>query len=547
MDFEGVFVSTTRSSTLANSLCVLAAIAACAGSVQPAAAADAAAAAGSAAPPATFNVHEYRVLGNSTLSNREIETILYPLLGDHKTLSDVEVARAALEKTYHDRGFATVFVDIPEQDVSEEIVRLKVTEGRLHEVHISGARYFSERKIMAAVPEAVPGTVPNVPQLQAHLSAVNVTTADRAVVPVLKAGSAPGTVDLALKVDDHLPLHGSLELDNQNTPGTEPLRATASLSYSNLFGEFDNMSLQYQLSPQNTSQVKVFAANYAWGALSNGLRPSLYFVDSNSNVPAISTLGVLGKGQIYGSKFNFPLTDEPGTPQSITFGADYKHFLESVSTQSNTGSVSNTNTPISYVNLSLAYTGTWSSETLHGSLGAAANFGPRGPNDPEAFANKRYKGQPNYFYVRINGSLYFTLPKGFQLILREDGQYAVEPLISNEQFSLTGAYAVRGYFEAESLSDTGIYGGVQFQSPTWTVKKFPVGNLFVFYDGGHAHIIDALPGEPGALTLHSWGAGLNLYPGKYFTGTVTWADPLATGPYTARGDSRVLFTVRGAF
>jgi hemolysin activation/secretion protein len=93
-----------------------------------------------AAPQAQFDVHEYRVLGNTVLENRDIETVLYPLPGDHKTLADVEIARATLEKTYHDRGFGTVFVDIPEQDVTDRIVRLKVTEGRLHEVHIAGAR-----------------------------------------------------------------------------------------------------------------------------------------------------------------------------------------------------------------------------------------------------------------------------------------------------------------------------------------------------------------------------------------------------------------------
>ena len=101
-----------------------------------------------------FDVHEYRVLGNTVLSNRDIETVLYPLLGDHKTIADVEIARAALEKAYHDRGFGTVFVDIPEQEIADQIVRLKVTEGRLNEVRIAGARYYSERKILAAVPAA---------------------------------------------------------------------------------------------------------------------------------------------------------------------------------------------------------------------------------------------------------------------------------------------------------------------------------------------------------------------------------------------------------
>src|ERR1700730_12703841 len=261
------------------------------------------------APEAKFGVHEYRVLGNTVLSNRDIEAVLYPLLGDDKTLTDVEIARAALEKAYHYRGFSTVFVDIPEQEVSEQIVRLKVTEGHLREVHIAGARYFSERKILTAMPAAAAGSVPNVPELQKQLTAVNIRSADRSVVPILKAGPTPGTVDLALKVDDHFPLHGSLELNNQYTPDTKPLRAIIALSYSNLFGAFDTLSAQYQVAPQSVSNVNVFAANYAWGSWASEIHPSVYFINSNSNVATVGTIGVLGKGQIYGTRFSYLLTD----------------------------------------------------------------------------------------------------------------------------------------------------------------------------------------------------------------------------------------------
>ena len=135
-----------------------------------------------------------------------------------------------MEKLYHDRGYATVFVDIPEQQVDEEIVRLRVTEGKLRRVSIGGARYFSERKILAALPAASAGTVPLLPELQKELGTVNAQSADRTVVPVLKAGPTPGTVDLALNVKDNLPLHGSLDVNNQYSPDTKPLRATASLS-----------------------------------------------------------------------------------------------------------------------------------------------------------------------------------------------------------------------------------------------------------------------------------------------------------------------------
>jgi hemolysin activation/secretion protein len=550
-------VLTTGSWTLAECAFALAAVIALDGPAATAVAAPApppTASAEKAAPsPASvayFNVHEYRVLGNTTLDNREIEKVLYPLLGDHKSLTDVEAARSALEKTYHDRGFSTVFVDIPEQEVADEIVRLKVTEGRLHEVHISGARYFSERKIVAALPSATAGKVPNVPVLQQELSEVNIVTADRSVVPILKAGPFPGTVDLTLKVDDHLPVHGSLEMDNAYTPYTEPLRATVSLSYADLFSDLDSIAVQYQVTPQNTSQVSVLAANYAWGALSNGLRPSIYFIDSNSNVPAVSTLGVLGKGQVYGTKLSFPLTHELGAPHTLTFGIDYKHFLESIAVapKDTTSSPELVNTPISYTNLSFTYNGNWSTGVVQGALSAAADFGPRGaPNNPEAFANKRFKGAPNYFYMKLDGTFYVPLPVGFHLVLRADGQFAVEPLITNESFSITGANAVRGYLEAESLSDSGVVGSVQLQSPIWRVKSFPLIDGFVFFDAGQARVIDPLPGEPVDTTLRSYGAGFNLFPGRPVTGSLTWAYPLANGPNTLRGDSRLLFIVRGAF
>jgi hemolysin activation/secretion protein len=325
---------------------------------------------------------------------------------------------------------------------------------------------------------------------------------------------------------------------------------TAAANYANLFGDFDNLSLQYQSTPQNFSQIKVLAANYAWGALRNGLRPSLSFVENDSNVPAISTLGVLGKGQVYGGRLSFPLTGAPGLPQSqsLTVGIDYKHFLESISVASQTGGPVNNNTPISYTNLSLAYGGSWSSDLVQGSLSVAADFGPRGaPNNSGTFANKRFKGGANYFYTKIDGSLIFRLPQNVLLTLRADGQFAAEPLINNEDFSITGANAVRGYREAESLTDEGYLGSVQLQSPNWQIGTFQILDVFVFFDAGHARAIDTLQGQPAEQTLRSFGGGLNFFPGYFATGSLTWADPLLDGPNTHRGDRRLLFIGRVSF
>jgi hemolysin activation/secretion protein len=497
-----------------------------------------------ARPVQKFAVLEYRVLGNTVLDTKTIERTLYPLLGEDKTIDDVQAARAALEETYHSRGFGTVFVDIPPQTVDDGIVRLHVTEGRLRQTSISGARYFSEKQILADMPAAAPGTVPNIPQLQRELAAVNSQTTDRSVVPVLKAGPIPGTVDLALKVSDELPIHGSLELNNQYAADTEPLRVIASVNYSNLFGELDNFAAQYQVSPQEPSEVTVYALSYTFRPLANGLRASAYFIDSDSNIAAVGTIGVLGKGKIGGMKLSYPLDSSAGSTQSLTLGVDYKDFSQLVNLMGGAP----LDTPVTYLILSAAYAGNWIGSRSQGSFGASVNFGPRGlPNDIADFANARFKGEPNFFYVRFDGSYMVKLPLSFKLYLRAAGQLAVEPLVNNEGYSIAGADGVRGYLEAEELGDRAIKTTIQLNSALLTLRKFEIGSAFGFFDAGRADVIDSLPDQINHRELRSWGLGLDLLPGQHFTGSLVWARPLDNGSRTHAGDSRYLFVLRATF
>ena len=518
----------------------------------------------SASTAQRFDVHEYRVLGNTVLSPRQIEAVLYPRLGNGKTFADVEAARAALEAAYHSLGFGTVFVDIPPQEVNEGIVRLRVTEGRVHERTISGARYFSEGKILEALPATQPGTVPKLPELQKQLDALNVQTQDRSVVPFLKAGPDPGTLDLALKVDDHLPLHGSLEVDNQNTPETKLLRATGTLSYNNLFQDLDSISVLYTSAPQSTSEVRVGNVTYGFRPLGEGIRPSLSFTDSRSNVAAVGTLGVLGDGDIYGAHVSVPLAALPGNLQTLTVGLDYKHFLNSIylapsstTAPSSTGepAASVAIEPISYVNATLAYGGAWQWGSPPGDMprhmaafDLAVNVGPRGlANETLNFDSNRFMARGNYAYLRGDASFSTRLPASFSLTLRAAGQAALEPLVVYEQMAITGADGVRGYLESEALGDTALKGSVQLQSPPVKRGTFLFGDAFVFFDAGHSHYIDALSGEPEHIILRSRGAGLELLPGHSVTGSLTWAQPLTPGPYTRAHASRLLFDLKGSF
>jgi len=495
-------------------------------------------------PDQHFDIFEYRVVGNSVLTPRDIEHVLYPLLGTSKSLSDVEAARKALEDFYHDRGYGTAFVDIPPQTVHDGLVRLHVTEGRIESTVINGARYFPERDVIARLPAATPGTVLQLSKLQEQLGAVNSETPDRSIVPILKAGSAPGTVDLSLKVNDTLPLHGSLELNNQATIDTRELRAIASLSYDNLFGRLDSLSMQYQFTPQEFDQVRVFAANYAMHSLDSGLQPSLSFIDSNSNVPTAGTLGVIGIGEITSAKLAYPVLTSPTSLQSVSVGIDYKHFRNTINQNATTA----LDTPITYLNLSAAYNTYVHSDRESTTFNITANAGPRhAVNDPEAFENDRYQGRANFFDLRADLATTVKLPADFSARIRVAGQGATEPLITNEDYSLAGADGVRGYLEAEELVDRGIKGTFQLTTPGWHQWGRNVGDAFGFFDAGKGSTIDPLPGEPGSTRLRSWGFGLDILPGQKVTASATYAKVLDTASVTHAGDSRVLFVLHAGF
>jgi hemolysin activation/secretion protein len=496
------------------------------------------------ATEATFDVLEYRVIGNTALADRDIERVLYPLLGKNKTLDDVKAARKALEDLYHERGFGTAFVDIPPQTVRDGLVRLHVTEGVLESRSIGGAKYFPERDVIAQLPAATPGQVLQLSKLQEQLTALNSQTADRSVVPVLKAGSEPGTVDLALTVNDTLPLHGSLELNNQATVDTHELRGIASMNYDNLFGRLDSLALQYQFTPQEFSQVRVFAANYAAHPFDSGLQPSVSYINSNSNVPTAGTLGVLGIGEITSAKLAYPVASSGASLQSISLDVDYKHFRNTINQNATTA----LDTPISYLNLAAAYAGSWRSDWRVTTFSISINGGPRHlVNNPESFENDRYQARANYFDVRADLATTFKLPADFGLKLRVAGQGAVDPLIANEDYALTGADGVRGYLEAEELVDAGVKETVQLISAPLRRGGRVLGDVFTFFDAGKGRVYDALPGQPGDIRVRSWGAGLDLLPGAKVTGSLSWAKALDTASVTRSGESRILFFLRGGF
>jgi hemolysin activation/secretion protein len=501
-------------------------------------------------PDEAFDILEYQVIGNSVLPPLTIERAVYPHLGEHRRFQDVENARAALEQAYRDAGYATVLVSIPEQQVVGGVVRLEVVEGKVERVRVTGAKYYSLGEIRARVPSLAPGTVPYFPDVQRELASLS-RTEDRQVQPVLRPGKGPGTVEVEIAVKDELPLHGSLDFNNNASPNTTDLRVAAQLRYDNLWQKEHSISLGYAFAPERNEESRIWSLNYLIPFSRSGRYLALYGVRSRSDIAAVGDVTVIGSGNIYGTRYIVPLPAhaEEGFFHSLTFGVDYKDFFDQTGLQ---GSDS-FETPITYVPFLFQYGagGHGDKRSTHATAGLTFNIrGVAGAHDVD-FEQKRYKASASFFYLRAGVRHSQRFFGEWRVNANADAQFAREPLISNEQFAIGGADSVRGYLLGEQFGDWGARGSLELGTPTlapasWSsvVSDF---YAFAFYDAGHVAIYDPLPEQQSRFTLTSTGLGLRFGAKRHLTAALDWAWPLKDSTFTKKGDARLLFRVVGEF
>ena len=485
-----------------------------------------------------FDILEFQVEGNTKLTKMQVEAAVYPQMGEKKTIADVEKARESLEKAYHEAGYLTVLVDIPEQDVDKKIVKLNVTEGKVGTFRVRDSKYYTLGRIKELSPSVAEGEVPHFPTVQKDIARLN-RTSDKRVTPVMRAGKAFGTVDVDLKVEDNLPLHASLELNDRYTQDTSRLRLSGMIRYDNLWQREHSLSLNFQTSPQNTSEVQVFSANYLMRFDESDIMLAMYGVKSNSSVAAIGGINILGKSTILGARLIKPLPGLDNFYHSISLGLDYKDIKQTVEFGQTY------NTPVTYMPLSAVYSGTWQDPSGITQLGTGVTFGFRGlVADDAEFKAKRWNtvtntyAKPDFFVVKADLSRTQALPYGLQGYAKVDGQFSGDLLVPNEQYLAGGTDTVRGYLESQAAGDKAVHSTLELRSPqlfkniAWMQDFKVVG----FYDIAQLTVIDPSAGQTGKIVLSGAGIGMRMKAWNRINFNLDVATPLKDYGVTKQGD-----------
>lgn len=504
-----------------------------------------------AAPPQaqpaddTFLIRSFVITGNTIFPEPSLVSVLDDLTGEGKTATDVEAARDRLERYYHENGYPAVLVNIPEQSTEGGSILLQVIEGKVGKVTVTGNRWFSTAMILDRLPSFTQGEQVYVPRISKEIGRAN-SNPDRKVTPGMAPGKEPGTVDFDLKVEDSLPLHGSVEINNRRSLNTSDLRLSAALRYDNLWQEEHSLSLQYQTSPKKPSEVQVVSASYTLPLPYDSTHKLvLYGVMSDSETAALDGLKTVGKGSIAGLRYIRPLQSRGSYSHNLSAGIDYKDFEETTGFK----------TRIKYLPLSFAYNSAVMDSTGTTSFSAGLNVAFRGMvSDAEYFGAKRANARDNYIFFTAGVERLQQLSKNFNLLLKVDGQASDQPLISNEQYSAGGMESVRGYYESEATGDDAIHSSFELSMnnvlPDSYAGYFQAAP-YVFFDYAHLWTKEALPGQAVSFDLQGTGGGIRgrmLQHLEYqLEGAVALRDKTGSPDNTRKGDARALFKVKYAF
>jgi hemolysin activation/secretion protein len=501
------------------------------------------------AEDAGFTIDAFYFSGNTVFPDEQLRNVVAAFTGPGKNAADVEKARDAVEKFYHEEGYPTVLVNIPEQTIGGGVVTLQVIESRIGKVTVTGNRHFTTEKILAELPSIDSGEILYAPALQKELALLN-SNPDLKVTPAIAPAKEVGVIDVDLKVADQLPLHGSLELNNRSSHNTTDLRLSAMVKYDDLWQRGHSISAQAQVSPEDPHEVQVYSGSYImplpWD---RDQRLVLYGVYSNSTTNS-KEFNVVGKGDIVGVRYLLPLPGFDSYTHSVTAGFDYKKFDQILNfTNASTGE---TRSPITYFPFSVAYSASvagWNGVTQ---LNAAANFAFRGLVSQQSdFAEKRFNGMANYLYVTLGVERTQKLPAGMGLYLKLDGQLADEPLIDNEQYAAGGMESVRGYQESEVMGDNAIHGTLEVSAPN-LAETFGLNDRFLispylFCDFAAVETKSPLPGQERNALIYGVGPGVRGFLFRSLEYQMDWGVALAGTGQTKSGDSRIYFKLKYSF
>ncbi len=400
--------------------------------------------------------------------------VMESFIGERVTEANIKNIQREIILYYRSQGRSVVDVIVPEQtSIGSGVLQIFILEGSLGEVAVEGNNWTSAEFVSKNL-HLEPGGAIDTRQLLKDVNWLN-RNPGRSISAALRPGSAVGSSDVVLQVDERRPFRVFAGIENTGPRFTGSERFFVGGNWFNAFGKDHRVSYQFT-SDVELQFLKAHSASYEI-PLPWRHTVTVYggYSDAESDFP-----GALAPSQNATSwqasiRYNIPLPDIRRYRHSFSLGFDYKTFNNDIIFLGIPGTGGTTDVEIAQI--AAQYQASVPDSFGATAIGVSGYYSPGdllgSNNDDVAFAGARAGSQAEYMYAKGAIERQTKLPFKMSWVVRAQGQIADGNLQASEQMGLGGYATIRGYDEREGNGDQGYVLSNEIHAPS-----FSPGRLF---------------------------------------------------------------------
>ncbi|KAB8330566.1 ShlB/FhaC/HecB family hemolysin secretion/activation protein [Scytonema tolypothrichoides VB-61278] len=473
----------------------------------------------------TITVKKFEVAGSTVFSREDFAKITTPYTNRPITFAELFEVRTKITQLYVSKGYITSGAFIPTQKLQEGVVEIRVVEGYLEDIKVTGTRRLNPGYVRSRMALATSKPL-NRERLLEALQLLQLNPLISNLSAELSTGSRPGVSLLEVRVKEADTFKVEITLDNGRSPAVGSFRRQIQVSEANLFGWSDNVIATYT----NTDGSNAFDFSYSvpFNARNGTVSFSFGFSDSDIIERRFNVLDIQSNSSYYELTLRQPIIQSPTQELALGLSATRRESKASL-----------LNGEIAFSSAVGAFGADDEGKTRISAVRFFQEWTQRSSQQVLAFRSQFNLGldaiEANSFFAwRGQGQWVRLLGRDTVLLLRGDVQLADRPLVPFEQFSLGGIESVRGYRQDALLTDNGIFASAEVRIP---IVRFSKRNSLLqvtpFFDVGTAWNRSGRQDANLELkdnTLVSAGLGLRLQLENWLTARLDWGIPIISIP-----------------
>lgn len=195
-------------------------------------------------------VKAIHVSGNSIYPASELEALVANLIGGEFTLAELDAGAARITAYYRERGYVVARAYLPEQEIKNGVVVIKVLEGIVGQQRINNQALLTDDRANSYL-SGKSGDVLQSKPVDRTLLLLADTPGVGGARAILQPGASVGTSDLLIELIPSAPYTADIELDNYGNRYTGEYRLGAALALNSPLKIGDQLSLRALASDQN--------------------------------------------------------------------------------------------------------------------------------------------------------------------------------------------------------------------------------------------------------------------------------------------------------